>query len=103
MKGENKKIVIGFFGGVTDALVHVILKVMYVAPTAVFPLMSNATRSFGCKVLLLLLKLLAVYRVALLLYTFGIYGSSIKVFSNTSPERFFREIYKAQVVALSTV
>lgn len=102
LKDENKKIVIGFFSGVTDALVYVILKVMYVAPIGVFALMADATGSFGYKVLLLLVKLLAVYVVVLLLHTFGIYGSAIKVFSQVSPGRFFRKIYKAQLVALST-
>lgn len=54
------------------------------------------------KVLLLLIKLLGVYIVALLLHTFGIYGFSVKTFSKVSPVKFFKKIYKAQLVALST-
>lgn len=102
LKGENKKTVIGFFNGVTDALIYVITKVMYIAPVGVFALMADATGNFGYKVLALLVKLLAVYIVVLLIHSYGIYGTSIKLFSNRSPKLFFKKIYKAQLLALST-
>lgn len=102
LKGENKKTVIGFFNGVTDALIYVITKVMYIAPVGVFALMADATGNFGYKVLALLVKLLAVYIVVLLIHAYGVYGTSIKLFSTRSPKLFFKKIYKAQLLALST-
>lgn len=102
LKTDNKKTVIGFFSGVSDALVYVITKVMYIAPIGVFALMADATGSFGGSVLKLILKLIAIYIVALLIQTYGVYGSLVKVFTKTSPSKFFKKITKAQLFALST-
>ncbi|WMJ79221.1 dicarboxylate/amino acid:cation symporter [Clostridium sp. MB40-C1] len=102
LKGENKKIVVGFFAGVTDALVFVITKVMYIAPIGVFALMADATGNFGYKVLALLIKLLIVYIIALLIHAYGVYGSLIKLLGKSSPVKFFKKIYKAQLFAFST-
>ncbi|MCY6370851.1 dicarboxylate/amino acid:cation symporter [Clostridium ganghwense] len=103
LKGENKKIVLGFFNGVTDALVFVITKVMYVAPLGVFALMADATGNFGWKIIGMLLgKLLVANIIVLLIHAYGVYGTAVKLFSNVSPLKFFKKIYKAQLFALST-
>lgn len=103
LKGENKKIVVGFFNGVTDALVFVITKAMYIAPLGVFALLADATGNFGWKIIGMLLgKLLVANIVVLLIHAYGVYGMAIKLFSKISPIRFFKKIYKAQLFALST-
>ncbi|KEI13838.1 amino acid:proton symporter [Clostridium novyi B str. ATCC 27606] len=102
LKDNRKDTVISFFSGVTEALVYVITKVMYVAPIGVFALMADATGSFGNKVLFLVAKLLIIFILALLVHTFGVYGGCIKLFSKTSPIKFFKKIYGAQLLALST-
>jgi Na+/H+-dicarboxylate symporter len=85
-----------------DALVFVILKIMYIAPIGVFALMADATGTFGFSILGLVLKLFVVYVVVLLIHTFGVYGLVVKLFSKVSPLKFFKKIYKVQLVALST-
>lgn len=102
LKGDNKNIVIGFFSGVTDALVFIVTKVMYVSPIGVFALMADATGNFGYTVLILLIKLLLVCILALLLHAYVVYGGFIKLFSKNSPIKFFKSIYKAQLFAFST-
>ena len=102
LKDDRKDTVISFFSGVTDALVYVITKVMYTAPIGVFALMADATGSFGDRVLLLIFKLLIIFIFGLLIHMFVVYGGSIKAFSKTSPIKFFKKIYEAQLLALST-
>ncbi|MFD3156220.1 dicarboxylate/amino acid:cation symporter [Haloimpatiens sp. FM7330] len=99
---DTKEHVIKVFNGLTDALVFVITKIMYIAPIGVFALMADATGTFGYKILLLVVKLLVVYIVALLIHAFGIYSLALKLFSKISIGKFFSKIYKAQLVALST-
>lgn len=99
---KKKESVLTFFEGVTDALIFVILKVMYIAPIGVFALMADATGNFGYDVLALILKLLLVYVFALLLHTFGFYGLMIKLFTKIGALEFFKKIYPAQLFALSS-
>lgn len=102
MGEEKSKPITKLINSVTDALIWMIEKVMFLAPIGVFGLMSSAVGTFGYEILALVLKLLVVYTVALLLQTFGIYPLFIKLFSKQSPIKFIRKIYEAQVVALST-
>jgi Na+/H+-dicarboxylate symporter len=100
---ENKKeTVLTFFNGVTDALIFVILKIMYLAPIGVFALMADATGTLGLDLLKLVGKLLIVYTFALLLHTFGFYPLMVKLLSKTKAIDFIKKIYPVQLVALST-
>ncbi|MDF2614259.1 MAG: proton/glutamate symporter [Clostridia bacterium] len=100
---EDKKVFLTkFLDALTDALVFIILRIMYIAPIGVFALMADATGTFGFSILTLVLKLFVVYVVVLIIHTFGVYSLAIKLFSKVSPIKFFQKIYKVQAVALST-
>jgi len=102
LQKDSKDAVLKVVNGFADALVYVILKVMYVAPIGVFGLMADAVGTFGYDILSLVLKLLFIYTIALIIQTFVVYGSAVKLLGKLSPKKFFSKIYKAQIVALST-
>ncbi|WP_461205496.1 dicarboxylate/amino acid:cation symporter [Clostridium sp. DL1XJH146] len=102
LEGDKKTAVTNFFGGLTDALIFVIMKVMYIAPIGVFALMADSVGTLGTKLLVLVLKLFGVYVIALLIQTFGVYGAAIKFLSKVKPLDFFKKLYPVQLVALST-
>ncbi|GAA0739924.1 dicarboxylate/amino acid:cation symporter [Clostridium oceanicum] len=99
---EKKEFAVNVFSYVNDALVYVILKIMYVAPIGVFALMADATGTFGYEILKSILKLLIVYIGALALHNFGVYSLFIKLLSNTPLKKFWKSIYKSEALALST-
>jgi Na+/H+-dicarboxylate symporter len=99
---EKKAPVINFVSTLNDVLIWMILKVMITAPIGVFALMSDAVGTFGWDILALIVKLLVIYFAVLLIQTFGVYPSMVKIFSKMSPIHFMKKISKAQIVALST-
>lgn len=102
LKDSQKEPLLNIIGGVTDALVYVILKIMYIAPIGVIALMADAVGTFGWTVLFSVGKLLLLYSVALLVHTFGFYGLLIKVFSKMPVKKFYSKFFKVQAFALST-
>lgn len=102
LKEEQRKPLMNIIGGITDALVYIILKVMIVAPIGVFALMADAVGTFGWEVLFSVGKLLSIYTAALLVHTFGFYGILLKVFSKVSVRNFYAKFAKVQAFALST-
>ncbi len=85
-----------------DILLWMIMKVMLLAPIGVFGLMADAVGTFGWEILGRLALLFAIYVVALLIQTFGLYPTLIKLLSDFSPWRFVKTIAKVQMVAAST-
>jgi len=102
LKDSQKEPLLNIIGGVTDALVYIILKVMYIAPIGVLALMADAVGTFGYSVLASVLKLLILYSIALFVHTFGFYGLLIKVFSKMPVTKFYSKFFKVQAFALST-
>lgn len=102
LKDSQKEPLLNIIGGITDALVYIILKVMYIAPIGVIALMADAVGTFGWSVLLSVGKLLVLYTIALLIHTFGFYALLIKVFSKMPVTKFYSKFFKVQAFALST-
>lgn len=102
LKDSQREPLMNIIGGITDALVYVILKIMIIAPIGVFALMADAVGTFGWDVLFSVGKLLALYTAALLIHTFGFYGLLIKLFTKTPVREFFGKFGKVQAFALST-
>jgi len=102
LKEEQKELLTKVFNAITDALIFVIMKIMYIAPIGVFALMADAVGTFGYNILGLLVKLLIIYVIGLLLQAFGVYSLALKLFSKTPIKKFFSKIYKVQLFALST-
>lgn len=102
LESEKKKSLMSVLDALGDALIFMINVIMYVAPIGVFGLMADAVGTFGFDILGLVLKLFIIYVIGLLLHTFGVYSLMLKLFSKESPIKFFRNMYKVQLVALST-
>ena len=102
LKQSQKEALTNIIGGITDALVYVILKVMIIAPIGVFALMADAMGTFGWSVLISVGKLLLIYTIALLIHTYGFYALLLKLFSKTPIIKFYKKFFKVQAFALST-
>ncbi|MCT4631236.1 MAG: dicarboxylate/amino acid:cation symporter [Firmicutes bacterium] len=99
---EKKGNLVTILNNLTEALLWMVEKVMYLAPIGVFGLMSDAMAKFGWETLLKLANLLGIYIIVILIHTYVFYPTIVKMFTKTSPIKFIRSIYKAQVVAFST-
>lgn len=102
LEKDKKDFVLKVFSCINDALVFIIMKVMYIAPIGVFALMADATGTFGYEILKRIFVLFIVYLGTLILHNFGFYSLNIKLFSKLSLKRFWSNIYKPELVALST-
>lgn len=102
LQEEKKDSLVGLLNNLTEALLWMVEKVMFLAPIGVFGLMSDAMAKFGWETLLKLANLLGVYIIVILIHTYIFYPSIVKGFSNVSPIKFIKSIYKAQIVAFST-
>ncbi|SHH74105.1 Na+/H+-dicarboxylate symporter [Caloranaerobacter azorensis DSM 13643] len=102
LEKSKKETLINVFEYLSEALIWMVEKVIYIAPIGVFGLMADAVGTFGYETLYLVLKLLLVYILALILHAFGLYPLLIKLFTKVSPRKFLSKVKKAQIVALST-
>lgn len=102
IKSEKKAALMNVLDALNDALVFMITAIMYIAPIGVFGLMADAIGTFGFDILALVIKLFVIYVFGLLLHTFGVYSLLVKYLSKMPPLKFFKKIYKVQLVALST-
>ncbi|WP_069649786.1 dicarboxylate/amino acid:cation symporter [Caloranaerobacter ferrireducens] len=102
LEKSKKEALINIFDYLSEALIWMVEKVIYIAPIGVFGLMADAVGTFGYTTLYLVLKLLLVYILALGLQTFGLYPLLVKIFTEVSPKKFLSKVKKAQIVALST-
>jgi Na+/H+-dicarboxylate symporter len=102
LKPDKKESLMTVLDALNNSLVFMITAIMYIAPIGVFGLMADAVGTFGFDILVLVLKLFVIYVCGLLLHTFGVYTLLLKFLSKVSPFKFFKEIYKVQIVALST-
>jgi Na+/H+-dicarboxylate symporter len=87
---------------IVEPLIWMIKIVMYIAPIGVFGLMADSIGTFGFDMLVLVMKLVIVYTVAILIHLFVFYPMVLKTFSKMPIRKFFTEMFKAQMVALST-
>ncbi|MBW2526649.1 MAG: dicarboxylate/amino acid:cation symporter [Deltaproteobacteria bacterium] len=99
---ERKTAVLDVVHGLTECLVWMIKKVMWIAPVGVFGLLAHAVGTFGWDVLALVAKLLVVYVGALLVQAFGVYPALVRLLTRVPASRFVRKMSKPQLVALST-
>ena len=99
---SGSKSVISAFNVMLDALIWCIGKVMWVAPIGVFGLMADATGSFGYDLLLKAGNLLWANILAAILLFFVMYPLTLRLFSSMPLFRFFKEMIRPQLVALST-
>ena len=94
--------IIGFFDGVTEAMIVVVHMVMEVAPYGVLALIAAVVAVYGIEVLVSLLIYSACVLIGLALHMFLVYGSAVFILGGMSPIMFFRGIRKAQAIAFAT-
>lgn len=81
--------VINFFDGITQAMIKMVEKVILIAPIAVFALISATVAEFGFDILGTLFWYALTAILAMLIVTFGLYASIVKIFAKISPIKFF--------------
>lgn len=102
LASKKREVVVKGCGLILEPLIWMIKIVMYTAPIGVFGLMADSVGTFGFDMLMLVMKLVIVYVAGILIHLFIFYPAVLKIMSNMSISRFFTEIWKAQIVALST-
>ena len=99
---EKANQIIGFFEGVTDAMIIVVHMVMKLAPYAVFALIAAVIATYGVQVLGSLLIYALCVLVGLALHVLIVYSGAVWVLGGISPLTFLRGIRKAQAIAFAT-
>ena len=99
---EKRKPVISFFDGVSDTMIKMVDFIMKIAPLGVFALISATIAEFGFEIIWTLIWYILAVVVGLLLHTFVVYSSLVKVFGKLSPITFFKGIRNAQAIGFST-
>jgi Na+/H+-dicarboxylate symporter len=102
IESKKSKPVLDFFDGLTSALILLVEKIMYIAPIAVFTLISATVSEFGFNILqtLLLYSLTVVLGLAIL--TFVEYPLFLKLFTKVNVLDFFKAQKRVLAVAFST-
>jgi Na+/H+-dicarboxylate symporter len=99
---EKKRLVVGFFDGINDAMIQLVHIVMKLAPLGVLALIASVVGQFGTGILLSLLKYSLVVIVGLGLQMSLVYPTAVRIFSGLKIRDFFRGIRPAQLIAFSS-
>lgn len=102
IKTDKSKTVIDFFDGISNAMIMLVEKIMYVAPIAVFTLMSATVAEFGFNILQTLLLYSLTVIIGLTILTFVEYPVLLKIFTKVNVFNFFKVQRPVIAVAFST-
>lgn len=95
------KPVISFFEAINDIMIKVVELVIKIAPFAVFALIAAVVGTFGVDILTSLVRYCAVVIGGLLILAFT-YPAVVWLFTKYPYLKFWKGIYKAQLIAFST-
>lgn len=96
------KPVINFFEGISDAMIILVEKIMYIAPYAVFSLIAATVAEFGFDILITLFWYSITVVLGLIVLTFIEYPVLLKIFTKIKITDFFRAQKQVLAVAFST-
>lgn len=99
---EKSKYVIKFFEGISEAMIKLVEKIMYIAPYAVFTLIAATVGEFGYNILQSLFLYTITVIIGLSIITFIEYPSLLKIFTKIKIRDFFRVQKQVIAVAFST-
>ncbi|MEO8210716.1 MAG: dicarboxylate/amino acid:cation symporter, partial [bacterium] len=99
---SKSKTVIDFFDGISNAMILLVEKIMYVAPIAVFTLISATVAEFGFNILQTLLLYSVTVVLGLAILTFVEYPILLKLFTKINIINFFKAQRQVIAVAFST-
>jgi len=102
IKTDKSKTVIDFFDGISNAMIMLVEKIMYVAPIAVFTLISATVAEFGFNILQTLLLYSLTVILGLTILTFVEYPVLLKLFTKVNVFNFFKVQRPVIAVAFST-
>lgn len=102
IKTEKSKTVIDFFEGLGNAMIMLVEKIMYIAPYAVFTLISATVAEFGFSILQTLLLYSVTVIAGLTVLTFVEYPILLKIFTKVPVYKFFKLQRQVIAVAFST-
>jgi len=102
IKTDKSKTVIDFFDGISSAMIMLVEKIMYVAPIAVFTLISATVAEFGFNILQTLLLYSLTVILGLTILTFVEYPVLLKLFTKVNVFNFFKVQRPVIAVAFST-
>jgi len=102
LKGGKAKTVIDFFDGISNAMILLVEKIMYVAPYAVFTLISATVAEFGFNILQTLLLYSLTVIIGLTILTFIEYPVLLKLFTKVNVINFYKAQKQVIAVAFST-
>ncbi|MBL8005917.1 MAG: dicarboxylate/amino acid:cation symporter [Ignavibacteria bacterium] len=102
IKTHKAKVVIDFFDGVSSAMILLVEKIMYIAPFAVFTLISATVAEFGFSILQTLLLYTVTVVLGLAILTFVEYPLLLKLFTKVNVFNFFKAQRQVIAVAFST-
>ncbi|MBK7158090.1 MAG: dicarboxylate/amino acid:cation symporter [Ignavibacteria bacterium] len=102
IKTEKSKTVIDFFEGLGNAMIMLVEKIMYIAPYAVFTLISATVAEFGFSILQTLLLYSVTVIAGLAVLTFVEYPILLKIFTKIPVYKFFKLQRQVIAVAFST-
>lgn len=99
---EKSAPVIGFFNGVSEAMIVLVEKIMLIAPYAVFTLIAATVAEFGFSILKTLFWYSLTVVLGLLVLTFIEYPILLKIFTKIKLKDFLRAQRQVLAVAFST-
>lgn len=99
--GKGKP-VINFFDSMAEVMYKVTSFIMEFAPIGVFGLIVPVVAANGPKVLLPLIKVILAVYIGCILHAVLVYSTSVKIFANYSPIKYFKGIMPAALTAFTT-
>ncbi|MCI0472345.1 MAG: dicarboxylate/amino acid:cation symporter [Ignavibacteria bacterium] len=99
---DKSQTVINFFEGLSSAMILLVEKVMYIAPYAVFALISATVAEFGVSILQTLLMYSLTVLLGLLIMLVVVYPALLKTIARQKVIPFYKALRHVMVVAFST-
>lgn len=99
---DKSKILIDFFGALSELMLDLVHKIMYLAPLGVFALIASTVSNFGFEILETLFWYILTVILGLLLQIILVYGLLIKFFTKYNFLEFLKSMKEAQLIAFST-
>jgi len=102
LAGEKAQPVIKVFEGFAEAMYKLTELVMKFAPYGVFALMAWVSGKYGLDVLLPLIKVIGLVYFGSILHVLFLGGGLVGLLGKLSPNRFYKGIIEAQIIAFTT-
>jgi proton glutamate symport protein len=99
---EKADPVINFFDGISNGFITMVEKVMYIAPIAVFALISATVAEFGVRILSTLFMYSITVLIGIAALMLILYPTLIKIFTKIRIRDFYKALRPVMIVAFST-